>query len=87
VAIVTSQKDEIQMTAQVSNRATRVGSQISYKLPVEGVSFSISEFSQFVKGPGCKPGGRITCDYEWSSTYLGYLTFNGKPYELNCQAL
>ncbi len=87
VVISTSAKEEVQMSAQVSTRNTRVGSQYHYKVPVDGIHFSVSEFSNLVKAPGCKPGGRITCDLDWSSTYVGYLTLNGKSYELDCQAL
>lgn len=87
VLIATAEKDEVQMSAKVGKWNTRAGSQYNYQLPVEAISFSVSEFSHLVTNSGCKPGGRVTCDYDWSSSYVGYLTFNGKSYELDCKVL
>tara|TARA_B100000749_G_C18450058_1_gene475955 strand:+ start:5919 stop:6332 length:414 start_codon:yes stop_codon:yes gene_type:complete len=87
VKITTSTGDEIQMTSLVSAMQTRAGVSYSYALPVNDVWLSISEFSHWVSQPGCVPGGRATCDYQWSSTFKGYLTLNGVSNALDCQDL
>lgn len=84
---ITTEKDEIQMSAHVDESPTRVGSYYSYKLPIDGVSFSVSEQIAYEIINGCKQGGRATCDYDWSTSYKGYLTLNGKSYGLSCKAL
>jgi hypothetical protein len=87
VVIATSEADDIEMSAVVRKLPTRIGSLYTYKLPIEGVSFSVREFTNLVANPGCNPKGRVTCDYDWSSSYVGSLTFNGKSYDLVCQVL
>lgn len=87
LTITTSEFDMVELDAQIKNIPTRVGGRYIYKLPIESISFSISEFTSLITNPGCRPGRRMTCDYEWSSSYVGYLTFNGKSYELSCQVI
>ena len=86
--ILTDNGEEIQMSLLVSKRFSRLDVGYDYQLPVEGVIFSVEESSGVFTPPGCHPGGRMTCDFDWNaqSTYIGHLTLNGKNHDLDCKA-
>ncbi|MCB0394573.1 MAG: hypothetical protein KDD25_08435 [Bdellovibrionales bacterium] len=85
IKIVTEENQEIQMTGFVTHLSTRVGSHYNYKLPVDGLQFYVNESVKVVHNPGCKPGGRVTCDFDWITTFTGKLSLNGISYELDCK--
>ena len=85
VSILTSEKDEIQMSALFVTHPTRINNYYTYKLPIDGISLSIKEITLLGNNNSCSPGGRITRDYDWNVTYKGILKLNGISYDLDCQ--
>ena len=65
---------------------TRVGGQLSFDLPIDGVSLTLYEHTKtIVSPPGCQPGhSRITCDYQFVTSYNGVVTFNGEKISVQC---
>ena len=70
----------------VHSMTTRAGAAYSYNFPLDNVDLYLSEFTQtVVSPPGCQPEhSRITCDYQFVSTFSGSLTVNGKQHHVTC---
>jgi hypothetical protein len=88
VFISVAGQKKLELKTQVEALSNRLGNYYSYEFPDDETRLHIKETNKLVNSyPGCQNGRRITCDYDWVTSYVGHLELNGKSYALACKAI